>query len=335
MKMTLKKGIAVSLISMFIVLIAVIIYLFQPSGKVTDFKAWQSNVDAPHQGLTVRFFGVSTLLFDDGQDQILIDGFFTRPDLWHVLSSKISGDFPLLVQLKRQYELHRTQAIFVTHSHYDHALDIPHLSELLPQAKIVGSRTTLNIARANNDIAESQLILAQPKQSIQIGQFKVTPIPSAHTPPTAVNDDLGKELKAPLQLPAKFSAFTEGGSFDYLIEHGDQKILVKASTGFIPNQLDSLKVDTLFLGIAQLSKQDQNYQNHYLAESLQKLQPKVVIPIHWDNFFKPLNQPLEFLPNFADQSPQSLRKLINVAEQQNSKVVLLTQPVAYPLQQYD
>ena len=124
--MTLKKGIAVSLISMLIVLIAVIIYLFQPSGKVTDFKAWQSNVDAPHQGLTVRFFGVSTLLFDDGQDQILIDGFFTRPDLWHVLSSKISGDFPLLVQLKQQYELHRTQAIFVTHSHYDHALDIPH-----------------------------------------------------------------------------------------------------------------------------------------------------------------------------------------------------------------
>ena len=111
--------------------------------------------------------------------------------------------------------------------------------------------------------------------------------------------------------------------------------MVKSSTGFIPNQLDGLKVDTLFLGIAQLSKQDQNYQNQYLAESLQKLQPKVVIPIHWDNFFKPLNQPLEFLPNFADQSPQSLRKLINVAEQQNSKVVLLTQPVAYPLQQYD
>ena len=111
--------------------------------------------------------------------------------------------------------------------------------------------------------------------------------------------------------------------------------MVKASTGFIPNQLNGLKVDTLFLGIAQLSKQDQNYQNHYLAESLQKLQPKVVIPIHWDNFFKPLNQPLEFLPNFADQSPQSLRKLINAAEQQNSKVVLLTQPVAYPLQQHD
>ena len=324
------------LISLGIVLVLVgsaLTYLMQPSGKVSDFQAWQpSPARSASSGLTVRFFGVSTLLLDDGQDQILIDGFFSRPGLWQVFSSKISGDVTQLKQLKEEYDLERTGAILITHSHYDHALDLPHLSRLLPQATIIGSNSSLNIARANPEVKAAQFSLAQAGQTLPFGQFKVTPIPSAHTPPTPVNDDLGEEITTPLKLPAKFSEFKEGGSFDYLIEHAGQKILVKASTGFIPNQLKGLEVDTLFLGIAQLSRQSQHYQEQYLAETLQTLKPQVVVPIHWDNFFQPLEQPLEFLPRFADHMPKSLNLLIQAAEAQGTQVVMLTGPQPYLLE---
>ncbi len=40
-----------------------------------------------------------------------------------------------------------------------------------------------------------------------------------------------------------------------LIQHGPHYSLVKASTGAVPKQLQKLEVNTLFLGIAQLSKQ--------------------------------------------------------------------------------
>ena len=43
------------------------------------------------------------------------------------------------------------------------------------------------------------------------------------------------------------------------------------------------------------------------------------------------NQPLEFLPYLADHTEQSLKILIQAAEQQNTRLVLLSQPVSYPL----
>ena len=44
------------------------------------------------KGLNVTFLGTSTLLFRDGQHSVLIDGFFSRPSLWQLLSFSISSD---------------------------------------------------------------------------------------------------------------------------------------------------------------------------------------------------------------------------------------------------
>ncbi|OTG74093.1 hypothetical protein B9T38_01720 [Acinetobacter sp. ANC 4218] len=74
-----------------------------------------------------------------------------------------------------------------------------------------------------------------------------------------------------------------------------------------------------------------SHLQNYLDQSLRTLKPKVVVPIHWDNFFKPIDQPLEFLPYLADHTEQSLKILIQAAEQQHTRPVLLSQPVSYPL----
>lgn len=325
------KSVLLGLVILLLLIAGMLAYLLQASGKVSDFKAWQPQTGISVHGLTVKFFGVSTLLLDDGHDQILIDGFFSRPSLWQVLSRPIQSDRLLLEQLVQRHELSRTKAILVSHSHYDHVLDVPALLEMLPETAVVGSPSTLNIARANPQVTPQQLQPVKPGQVQQWGHFQITAIPSQHTPPTVVNDDLGKELLQPLTLPAKFSEFKEGGSFDYLIEHARYKILVKASTGFIPDQFKNLQVDTLFLGIAQLSRQSSAYQQQYLAETLNMLKPKVVIPMHWDDFFQPLNQPLQFLPRLADDTPKSLQFLIQAAETQGTKVVLLSEPQPYLL----
>lgn len=329
--MTLKYKILSGLLGLMLLLIALIIYILQPSGKVQDFQPWlyQPAATAP-AGYTVKFFGVSTLLFDDGQQQLLIDGFFSRPSLSQLMFGQINSQPIVIEHAIELHQLQRTQAILVTHSHYDHALDVPLLGQLLPQAKIIGSRSTLNIARGAH-LPESQLQQLVPLQPMQIGNFTVTAFPSQHTPPTAVNNDLGEEIQQPLSLPARFSEFKEGHSFDYLIEYEGHKSLVKASTGFIPEQLKQLQVDHLFLGIAQLSKQPEQYQQQYLAETLQRLKPKVLIPIHWDDFFQPPEQPLQFLPHLADNTPKSLNTVIKAAAQQQTQVLLLDQPYAYQL----
>ena len=61
------------------------------------------------------------------------------------------------------------------------------------------------------------------------------------------------------------------------------------------------------------------------------LKPKVVIPVHCDDFFQPLKQPLQFLPRLADDTPKSLQLLIQAAETQGTKVILLSGPQPYLL----
>ena len=294
--MKLKKIVTISISLIIFLVIATLTFLLQPSGHIQKIQKWiyqpelspsenNQNNSQNHpdkKQLTVRFFGVSTLLFDDGQTQILIDGFFTRPSLTQTLLKPVQSDPKLLTQTIKDYDLKRVQAVFTSHSHYDHALDIAELGKQLP-IKIIGSESTMNIARGGN-VAEQQLQLISPLQTMLFGEFKVTAIPSQHTPPTAVNNDLGEVITHPLKQPARFSEFKEGHSFDYLIEHQGYKVLVKASTGVIPNQLNNIHIDTLFLGIAQLSRQTPEYQQQYLKQTIGTIKPKTVIPIHWDNF---------------------------------------------------
>lgn len=65
--------------------------------------------------------------------------------------------------------------------------------------------------------------------------------------------------------------------------------------------------------------------------TLGTLKPEIVVPIHWDDFFQPLHQPLQFLPRAADNTARSMQILIDAAAKQKTQVVLLSQPVSYSL----
>ena len=300
-------------------------YLLQPSGDIADFSTWtqSAHLHSPHRpDILVKYFGVSTLLFDDGKDQILIDGFFSRPTLRQVALEKIQSDTALLDQMIQRYDLKRLKAILVTHSHYDHALDIAYLAKRTG-AKIIGSNTTHWIAKGGQ-VPASQLHLSDPEHVYVLGNFHVRAIPSRHTPPTLVNNDLGETLTAPLVQPTHATHFVEGGSYDYYLQAYDHRILVKASTDFVPYAYQGLEVDSLFLGVAQLAKQSAAFQHAYLSETIGKLKPRLLVPIHWDNFFSPLSKPLQLFPRLADNSPKSLHLAIDAAQKQGADVVMMT-----------
>ena len=108
--MSIKKGLLVSFGLVILCLLAGMVFLLQPSGQVSDFQKWQyqaSQKTASTSMLRVKFFGVSTLLFDDGKTQILIDGFFSRPSLSQVLFQKIQSQPEMIQRMIQQQHLQR------------------------------------------------------------------------------------------------------------------------------------------------------------------------------------------------------------------------------------
>jgi len=76
--MRLKKIILYVLVTLFVIAATFIFVRLSPSGEIRDYAAYYTDDKASPSGhqVKVSFFGVSTLLFDDGETQILIDGFF-------------------------------------------------------------------------------------------------------------------------------------------------------------------------------------------------------------------------------------------------------------------
>lgn len=272
--------------------------------------------------LTVTYFGTSTLLFDDGVSQVLIDGYLSRPGLWSTLLKPIQSDTALVDRLLLQAGANRLSALFVVHTHHDHVLDAPYIARR-QQVPLYGSPSTLAVGRGDG-VADSLLISIVPGRTHHVGHFRVTALPSRHGPqPWYVRRLLDGRIDEPLEQPAHFSEYKEGESYDLHIRHGSRSVLVKASAGFIPGALDSLRAGVLFLGIGRLGKQSSDFRTEYYVETVRRVRPQLIVPIHWDSFFRPLDDGLEAASRPLDDIRTALDELLTRASQDSISVRLL------------
>lgn len=228
------------------------------------------------------------MLIDDDETQLLIDGFFSRPSIWRVLTSKISTNEKLIDSIVSKYKMNRLAGVFVTHSHFDHAFDIAYLTKKT-NSTVYGSLSTLNIGRGGG-LKEEQMALLQPGKELNFGRFSIMIIPSRHSPPSPFNNNIDKVIDVPISQPAKLSEYFEGGSFDFLIRNSGNSIYIKSSTNYIDGALDSLKADVLLIGVVTLGHQSESFKEQYYKQTVGALKPKLVIPLHWDNFFCPFQK---------------------------------------------
>jgi L-ascorbate metabolism protein UlaG (beta-lactamase superfamily) len=305
-----------AMIAVALLFLTAIIVCAQPPGKAGGLEQYRnhflkSSDEEPKNGaVKVTFLGTSTLLFDDGETQIMIDGFFTRPALLRVARGNLETDTKAVDAALKRAKVERLKALFVAHSHYDHAFDAAYVAKQT-KAKLHGSASTLNIGRGGN-VPEDQLVLFKPGKDVTIGRFIVTVLEGKHSPPMkGINDDLGQTIDKPLKQPASSRDYKEGGSFDFLIKHGENSALVQPSANFVEGALDKVRANVYFLGTATLGQQTKKLQDAIYEQTVKKVKPQLVIPIHWDNFFKPLSENLEPLPKGIDDIPAGFDYLID------------------------
>jgi len=269
----------------------------------------------------VTFFGTTTLLFDDGETQLLVDCFFTRPSIFEVLTKKIKTKTKTINDILSAYKINRLKGIFITHSHYDHVLDAAYMAKVT-SAQLYGSSSVLNIGRGGG-LSENQMYLYEAENEITIGKFTVTALKSIHSTRSRKIVNLDGAISQPLKQPSKMAEYKEGGVYDILIKHQGRSILIKSSCNYIENALDSVKADVVFLCVADLAEQDSSFQMNYYEQTIGKTKPSLVVPIHWDNFFIPLSEHLKAYPKFMCDVNKTFNFLIKKTEKDNIEFRIL------------
>jgi L-ascorbate metabolism protein UlaG (beta-lactamase superfamily) len=278
-----------------------------------DIARYADRFDAPAAEpgapLSVTWLGVSTLLVDDGSSALMTDGFFSRPGLMRVAAGKLSPSAARVDGCLDRANVSRLEAVIPVHTHFDHVLDSALVADRTG-ALLVGGESAANVGRGYG-LPESRLIVATPDQHIPLGAFDVTLIESHHCPP----DRFPGDIEAPLTPPANAGDYRCGEAWSTLVHHRptDRRLLVQGSAGFVAGALKGYRADAVYLGVGQLGLRPRSYVVDYWTETVRAVGARRVILIHWDDFFRPLSEPLRALPYAGDDLDASFRIIDELA----------------------
>ena len=266
--------------------------------------------------LTVHFLGVTTLLFSDGETSLMTDGFFTRPGgLFKIaLGSKINPDRDLIQRGLQRAGVERLAAVMPLHSHYDHAMDSPEVARQTG-ATLLGSESSANLGRGWG-LPKSQIEVVVPGKAYRFGDFSLTFIESRHVPMRANIFRGGTEIVKPLVPPVPPLDYKMGQVYSLHIEHPLGNLLVQGSAGFVPGALVSLPADVVFLSVGGLAHLEREYKQALFDEVVGATKASRLVPLHYDDFSRPLEEPLRLIPKILDDVGSSLDFMIEQATAQ-------------------
>ncbi len=284
---------AIGVAAILVVGLCVLVYLWRDRPSL-DTIAWQTAPEPADGGLSITWLGVTTVLIDDGETQVLIDGFFSRPTLADgILGRPVTNDAATINYALHEFRMRRLAAIIPVHSHFDHAMDVGAIAKRT-SASVVGSESTANIARGAG-VPEDQVIVAAGGEVLEFGDFRVRMIESRHGPiGWRGSVPLDGTIDEPLALPAPIDSMRVGTAWSVVLEHPGGTILVQGSSGFIEGALTGVHADIALLCTYGLSSLGKEYAEQYWQEMVTTTGAKAVVPLHFDDLTRPFGEVVTF-----------------------------------------
>lgn len=234
----------------------------------------------------MTYLGVAGWQIESGDVTILVDPYFSRPNL----DGEIASD-PKAVAAHAPAH---ANVIVIGHSHVDHLLDAPAVA-LATGATIVGSDSTVRVAKAAG-VPADKLVAVKGGETLELDGFSVRAIPSLHS----VLDDSALLGGAITVVPPKtFADYQDGGTFDYLVTLGGRQILVSSTANFIERELAGVHPDVAIVATGLRERVDD-----YTCRLMRVLdKPQVVYTTHFDNWRGPPvdEEPDDDLKAFVDE----------------------------------
>lgn len=295
----LLRRVAAALLAALLLVLAYALVQFQRRPSLAPYQALTLPVSAEASAVRVRFAGVATLVFDDGETVWMTDGFFSRPPALRTLFGRIGPDPVAVDAALRRLGVNRLAAVIPVHAHYDHAMDAPLVAQRTG-ALLVGGESVRQIGRGAG-LPDAQMHIVKPGDTLQLGRFTVRLIASRHSPTPFSSGHGNEPITEPLTPPAHVVRWREGEVWSLAVTHASgRSFLVQGSAGIVPGALAGVRAETVFLGTGTLGKKDDAYRAAYWAETVKLTGARRVVPIHYDDFTLPLSRPLEATPYLID-----------------------------------
>ena len=272
--------------------------------------------------LRLTHFGAAAWRITDGRTTILFDPFFSRirysgktfgTSIAPVAAGDdrpVYGPNDTLVSDIGTIDAHvdRADYILVSHSHFNHCMDVPHIARRTGAA-VVGSESTTNIARASG-VPDDQLIPVKGGEDYAFGAISVKVIPSLHSPLNQQRYFEPGIVPRDVRSPLRMVEYLEGGTLAYLIRIAGHRILAFGSMNYIEREVAGLQPTIALVAAARARLQIHDYTARLLRSTGH---PPLVIATHWDVQSAPygasqaiaLEQAQTFVAEVAQASPAS------------------------------
>jgi L-ascorbate metabolism protein UlaG (beta-lactamase superfamily) len=245
------------------------------AGSVAEPRTATADARAP---IAMTYLGVAGWQLDAGDRTILVDPYFSRPDL----DAPVVPDAAAIAARAPA----RADLIVIGHSHVDHLLDAPAVA-LATGAEIMGSVSTARIARASG-VPDDRIITIKGGEDFAMDGYSVRVIPSLHS---AIGRKhlFGSEIPADPRLPMRAIDYEEGGAFAYLVRIAGRQVLFFTTANFIEREIEGLRPD-----VAVIATGLRHEIHDYTCRILRALgNPPLVYTNHFDDWQGPPVGPVD------------------------------------------
>jgi L-ascorbate metabolism protein UlaG (beta-lactamase superfamily) len=223
-------------------------------------------------GLRFRWLGTAGIELEFRDERILIDPYLSRFPMRYCLFGRPS---PRQDPIKRH--LLPARAVLVSHAHFDHLLDVPIICREFGTTAY-GSPNTSAILRAHG-IPEGRIRTIKAGDSFTEGSFEIGIFPGRHGRMAGLLPYTGP-LPERLTPPLRLSDYRMDAMFSFLIQTNGASFLVWNG----PAESGIPEADVLIFCPL--------WGDGECAQAARAAKAKVVVPIHWDDFFSPLDRPI-------------------------------------------
>ncbi|MEU0471956.1 MBL fold metallo-hydrolase [Streptomyces olivaceus] len=237
---------------------------------------------------TFRWLGTSGWRIDVNGRTVLFDPYITR-----FKTGLFCGEFKPGTTLKCDPDLVEEyigdpEIVLVSHSHWDHIADVPHIAKTTG-ARIVGTETTFHLLVAFG-VDPGQISVVKGGEILDFEGITVEVVSSRHSRNKNYSYFAPGTLHAPPATPPKTIAdLPEGDTLAFQVTAGSDgpSAFLMGASDFSERALDGLHPDLAMIAVPATKA-----TFRYVPRLLKALgEPGVVVPVHWDDFEKPLSEP--------------------------------------------